>query len=397
MKILFDASSLNFPLTGIGYYSLNLLKAIVEAKTTHSIEPLFLNRSIPDTEAETFCRSFTKKLFYQEKFDTKYFRRLNRLFFPGQKLFHYADFFINLPFRKMKAKQYDIFHGQDLLFNKFSSGRITGTIHDLTTELFPQFHAEGNIIRNKIKLEYLNRKSRMVVCVSESTRNDLIRFYPEMRDRSKTIYQSCHPSFERITGINPGEKDFFMEKHSIPKDSKILLSVCTIEPRKNLNQVLNVFTNLKREKNHEDLRLVLVGYYGWNNAEFDEKFRTHPFKSDIFITGYLSIEEIILLYKSAEAFIYPSLYEGFGLPVLEAMKSGCPVISSNVSSIPEVAGNAALLCDPNDTSTLSSNALKVLTEKGLRDSLIKRGLERGKFFSWGKAAKEQLAVYENLF
>ncbi|MGC1247731.1 MAG: glycosyltransferase family 1 protein, partial [Spirulinaceae cyanobacterium] len=174
-----------------------------------------------------------------------------------------------------------------------------------------------------------------------------------------------------------------------------LLFVSTIEPRKNITTLIAAFNYLK-EKHKIDHNLLLVGRKGWRYQPIFQAIANSPWNKHIYHLDYLSDELVALLYKKADVFVYPSHYEGFGLPVLEAMTLGTPVVTSNTSSLPEVAGDAALLVNPNDPIELAESILKVISDRKLRDNLIQKGQKRAKLFSWERTAKETLKAYKSL-
>ena len=172
-----------------------------------------------------------------------------------------------------------------------------------------------------------------------------------------------------------------------------LLYVGTLQPRKNLVRAIEAFGLLKRDST---LKFVIAGKKGWLYDEIFEKVKELNLENEVIFTGYVPDEDLPELYKNAKAFIFVSLYEGFGLPVLEAMSYGIPVLTSNTSSLPEVAGDAALLVDPENTEEIAKGMERLLTDEKLRQQLISKGKEQIKKFSWEKAAKETLQVLEEV-
>jgi glycosyltransferase involved in cell wall biosynthesis len=174
-----------------------------------------------------------------------------------------------------------------------------------------------------------------------------------------------------------------------------LLFVSTIEPRKNINAIISAFNFLKQKYKVEH-QLVLIGKKGWNYEPIFTAIQNSPCKDEIHHLDYLSNELVALFYSKADVFLYPSHYEGFGLPVLEAMTLGTPVITSNTSSIPEVTGDAAILIDPNDYMQLAEAILQVISDSQLRQNLINKGKIRADLFSWERTAKETLKAYKSI-
>jgi glycosyltransferase involved in cell wall biosynthesis len=192
---------------------------------------------------------------------------------------------------------------------------------------------------------------------------------------------------------NKKEIEGIKRKYGISK--KYILFVGTIEPRKNLLRLLSAFEKLKNK--FKEYQLVIVGQIGWMTEKFFEKLKNLPenVKRDIILTGYIPREDMVFLYNGCELFIYPSLYEGFGIPVLEAMSCGVPVITSNVSSLPEVGGDACVYVNPYDEEDILYKMEKVLSSEELKNEMSKKGLERAKLFSWEKTAEKTLKVYKN--
>jgi len=217
----------------------------------------------------------------------------------------------------------------------------------------------------------------MFIATSQNTKKDLIDRFNISPEKIEVIYEGVSDRFK------PGKQ----------KKQNFVLAVSTLEPRKNFVRIIQSYINL-REKFSAAEDLIIVGKKGWH---FKEILNIPPeYESHIDFTGYVSENKLIELYQTAKIFVYPSLYEGFGLPVLEAMACGCPVITSNVSSLPEVAGDAAILVDPYNTDALTDAMHKVLTNENLRERLAVMGLERAKKFSWERCARETLNVFNTL-
>jgi glycosyltransferase involved in cell wall biosynthesis len=173
-----------------------------------------------------------------------------------------------------------------------------------------------------------------------------------------------------------------------------LLAVGTIEPRKNLKRVIQAFLVLKRHRKNLADRLLIVGTKGWGYDDTVELMQRHT--DSVQFLGYVSDHELQNLYRKAKGLIYPSIYEGFGLPVLEAMASGCPVVTSDRSSLPEIGGDAVLYVNPHDILQIAAAMEKLLTDDGLRRTLAERGLARASRFSWERCAQETVAVYQKI-
>ncbi len=275
--------------------------------------------------------------------------------------------------------------------------KLVTTIHDLI-HVVPEtdkWHYPHKCIKTRKKLRASVLKSDMLIAVSESTKNDIIKHFSIDSSKIRVIYEAVNTDIFRLPENSANEKEIVLKKYNIKK--KYVFFVGTLHPRKNIIRVLASFENIK--KRFGDYQLVIAGKKGWLYEEFFEKLGKLPqnIRNDVILTGYTPINDIPYLYNGAALSLYPSLYEGFGLPILESMACGCPVITSNISSMPEVAGGAAMLVDPYNVEELSSTVEKVLSDEQLRREMRDKGLERVKVFSWQKTAMQTLQVYKEVF
>ena len=284
----------------------------------------------------------------------------------------------------------DILHSPDFIppFHRRYSSVIT--IHDLAFLLYPHL-VTGESARYYGQVERAVKNTDHIIVVSQSTKRDAIRLLGAPEDKIAVIYEAANPIFRPIE--DPEKLNRIRAKYGLWRD--FILFVSTIEPRKNLSNLLRAFHLFLSGYDYE-LKLVVVGRRGWLFEEVFATLEELGLEEEAIFIGKASIEDLLLLYNAARALVYPSLYEGFGLPPLEAMACGTPVITSNVSSLPEVVGDAALMVDPQDISGLAKAIGQVLTDEALREDLMERGFQRAKMFSWEKAAKETLALYREL-
>ncbi|OHD64077.1 MAG: hypothetical protein A2176_08695 [Spirochaetes bacterium RBG_13_51_14] len=260
-------------------------------------------------------------------------------------------------------------------------------IHDLVWKLYPETTKVNSLINNQYITRNMNRAD-LLLSVSESTKYDIQN---KLNIHTKTI--TLHNAADRSTFFraDAGSIKRVKKKYGISK--KYILSVCTIEPRKNLATLLEAYALMKYHDRHQ---LVLVGMSGWKNASLFGLIEAHIAIQNIIITGYIPSEDLAPIYTGAEVFVFPTLYEGFGMPALEAMQCGCPVISSTASSIPEVVGDAGILVDPLDVAGLAESMETVLSNKKLRMSMIRKGLARARLFSWETSARRLLEIIQSL-
>lgn len=258
--------------------------------------------------------------------------------------------------------------------------RVT-VIHDLTPILFPKFHIKNSTIVHKLLLKKIIRNADLILVASQNTKNDIIK-YCKGNHNIKVI----------PLGINAPKET----EKSVPY-IPYFLYLGTIEPRKNIETLIDAFTELKADKLIPH-KLVLAGETGWKSKKVLQKIEkaTRDFPGQIIITGFVDEEEKAALYKNADIFIYPSIYEGFGLPPLEAMSYGIPVICSNGGSLKEIFQNKTLMFSPKDKEKLKSLILSLVNNRELKEKLSKNGFEYTKLFTWEQTAQKTLLALKDL-
>jgi glycosyltransferase involved in cell wall biosynthesis len=263
------------------------------------------------------------------------------------------------------------------------------TIHDLAFKYFPECFTRLELWKLNFLASLAIGKCDKLITISESSKRDILKFYPGItEDKIKVIYHGFDG------GVFAGEREFEKEKE-IKKELKIegryILYIGAIQPRKNISTLITAFEKLKKEKNNSDLRLLLAGEKAWLWEDVFKQIEKSPYKSDIIAPGRIKFEKIGHLMRGAEVFCFPSLYEGFGIPVLEAFSARVPVVCAENSSLPEVGGDAAQYFKGEDVFDLTEKLRQVLENKDLRKKLIEKGLVRAQKFSWEKCARETLA------
>lgn len=282
----------------------------------------------------------------------------------------------------------DLFHATDHLLPYFRRIKSVFTLHDLIFLFHPETHKSLNRWFLTLMMPRFLRAADAVIAVSECTKRDAIRFYRIPEEKITVIYEGVNPRFRPAS---PETIAAVRARYGLPE--RFILYVGTIEPRKNLTTLLEAFHHLLATY---DLRLVIVGKKGWLYERFFRRLRELGLENRVLFTGYVPDEDLPAIYSAADLFVFPSLYEGFGLPVLEAMACGTPVICSNTSSLPEVAGDAALLVDPTDARALTGAMEQVLTNERLWATLRAKGMERARGFTWEKAAYRTWEVYQQV-
>ncbi len=262
--------------------------------------------------------------------------------------------------------------------------RVT-TFHDLSFERFPEFFTWGRRVWHRfMHPAHQTRLSERIIAVSQSTKSDLVEYYHVDPARVDVVYNAS--SIERP---RPDQLAYFKEQYHLP--DRYILSLGTLEPRKNTASLIRAFNLLKERAGFDDLKLVIAGSRGWKDRDVFTELERSPHRKDIEYRGYISADRGAY-YALASVFAYPSFFEGFGIPILEAMACGAPVITSNNSSLPEVAGEAGIFIDPYSVSSLAGALERVLANESLRTEFKERSLRQAACFSWDKAAQETLAV-----
>lgn len=293
---------------------------------------------------------------------------------------------INLFFSRPKP---DVFFSPTHYAPRFSPVPSVISIMDLAFLRFQEMFNKADMYQLKNWTKYSVKKAARVLTISDSSRNDIIETYQVPEKKVQTIY----PGIKQTVSLEPRVYAMNELKAKYSINDNYILFVGTLQPRKNITRLIGAFSKIKEKDVHlKDLQLVIIGKKGWLYEEIlaaPDKYRIGD--KVRFLEG-INDDELIIFYKHALCYILPSLYEGFGLPVVEAMKYGCPVITSNVSSMPEAGGEAAIYVDPEDADDIAAKIIKVVTDKNLRKELSEKGKKQAAQFSWEKTAKETLKV-----
>jgi len=292
-------------------------------------------------------------------------------------------------FARVVRNETDIVHIPNQNFTRFTLFRRNPyivTVHDLV-RFYIRFDPETVRERIWLKLDVIGvKRATHIIAVSQHTKNDLIKYMKIPESRITVIYNGLDRSIY---------KPYDVKLRLL--DKPYILYVGSERPRKNLGRLFEAFAILKRD--FPDLKLLKVGpvgRYDTYRIDSERKLTRLRITRDVAFVDYVSEQDLVSYYSSAELLAYPSLYEGFGLPPLEAMACGCPVVASNASSIPEVVGEAGILVDPYNVQALAEAMKQVLTDSRLKQAMVKKGFEQSKKFSWEKAAEQTRQVYEKV-
>lgn len=366
-RLLVDSISLLSPLTGIGRYTYEISKYIKD-KNNVSVEYFYgyYSKNLVKPSSATEIKNL-KSIIVKNNLIKKIVRKL---LFASSRIF---------------APSYDLYWQPNFIPNDgINAKKIVTSVHDFSFILYRDFHP-------KERVEYIEKyfyknvvKSDMIITGSEYSKQEILQRLDFTEDQVTVIHHGIdHDLFKVYKNVNI---DF-----GLP--SKFILSVGSIEPRKNLIGLLKAYDSLNEDLKKE-YKLVLVGFKGWKNKEIMDILDNN--QENIHYLGFVSDEDLAKVYNLASLFVFPSFYEGFGLPPLEAMACGTPVVSSNLTSMPEVCIDAAVYCDPHDTKDIKSKIELVLNDVSLQSSMIQKGIERAKQFTWGKSADEHMKVFEKM-
>ena len=268
------------------------------------------------------------------------------------------------------------------------------TIYDLIPLLYPNYFDTPQDTFQRQRISPLEHDGYFL-CISAATKNDLCACFPRiLPERVFVTHLAASEVFFRCE--DPLTMMTVRRRYQIPDDVQYLLSVCTLEPRKNIAMTIRCFIRMVRQERLTDIALVLVGTHGWDYGDVMAEINlAQDLREKIILAGYVPDQDLAPLYSGATAFIYPSHYEGFGLPPLEAMQCGIPVITSNTSSLPEVVGDAGIMVDPNDNDALTQAMLEVCCNSSLRMKLSQKSLYQARQFSWDKTVDATVAAYRS--
>ncbi|MFQ5812563.1 MAG: glycosyltransferase family 4 protein [Anaerolineae bacterium] len=284
----------------------------------------------------------------------------------------------------------DVLHSPDFIPPFRRNCKSVITIHDLAFLLYPHFLTKESA-RYYGQIDEAVKRTDHIIADSESTKQDTIRLLGVPEHKITVIYLSASPIYRPVNDQAILEQT--KSKYHITSD--FILFVSTVEPRKNLPALLKAYRQLL-DSYKAEVKLVVVGRRGWLSEEVLALVDELKLTNDVLFLGRVPVEDLLHLYNAAQLLVQPSFYEGFGLPPLEAMACGTPVVVSNVSSLPEVVGDAGLLVDPEDVSELTVAIWRVLTDQALRAELIAKGLKRAQCFSWEKTALQTLELYRRV-
>jgi glycosyltransferase involved in cell wall biosynthesis len=409
MRIGYDITSLYIARAGILYYNVNLLRQLVAVSSTEEIvlvdyapvrQDLPLIIDISDLPSE---RVYWKVIEGPRIRKAIRWQRMN--FTGGRFIAQQVDALLEGPWQwwieyKTRLSQQDVlsnldvFHVSDVTQLAPKKSRLVATIYDLSPVIFPQFHTSENRNLFARKLEHVRQHADTLIAISENTKRDIVHYLGFPEDRIHVAYGGVDESFAPFP--NPRQLQVVLDKYGI-REPGYILHVGTLEPRKNLVRLIEAYASVRLRCGDSTPPLVLVGHNGWDSDGIFAAVQRCNIAEHTQIIGFVADTDLPTLYNGACIFAYPSLYEGFGIPVLEAMACGVPVLTSNVSSLPEIVGDAGVLVEAGDTQSIANGLQLLLEETEFRQDLGERGLQRAKQFSWRATALATLNAYRTAY
>ncbi len=364
MRVAFDGTTLRPGRTGVGYYTEHLLHHLAaegpEDIIVVSNRPVETTRPLP-----SHVQVVTSGL------------RLPRIIWMQSQA----------P-RLLERLQPDVAHFTNGIVPVASPVPVVVTIHDMSLTLYPGYHPPRRVLLNRPLVNLAARRADAIITVSESSKRDIIGSYGLAPERVHVVHEAAAPAFRPIHDL--GELTRVRRQYGLP--DRFILYVGTIEPRKNLPKLIEAFARRRRggDLTHQ---LVCAGPYGWLSREVEALIDRLQVSDAVLFTGYVPFQDLAGLYNLAEMFVFPSIYEGFGLPVIEAMACGTPVITGHVAALDEVAAGAVEHAGSLEVEAIGDALVRLARDRDRRHDLSRAGLQRALAFSWARAARETCAVY----
>ncbi|MBF0590462.1 MAG: glycosyltransferase family 4 protein [Nitrospirae bacterium] len=382
MNILIDGFPLMFVKTGIGFYIHNIIKELVRLAPENAY---YLYDTLAKERLHTIVR-VDRRLSALERFS-----RISSVQFPYMTAARVALFLSSLTTggNRLSLNNTDVFWGTNCRGIYKKHMRTVVTIHDMAHEYFPEAVHPDVLSYIKRYMAEAASNAHTLIAVSENTRMDIMKFLKVDPSRIKVVHEGVSDEFRIIQ--DPDLLNTIKDRYNLPDN--FIFALGTIQPRKNIPRLLEAFALLCDNPSFKHW-LVISGAYGWKNKTVYSSIANLRITNRVRFTGYVAQGDLPGIYNLADVFVYPSLYEGFGLPVLEAMACGVPVVTSKVSSIPEVAGNCALMVDPTKVDDIAMAIEAILSDNELRQSLSTQAPQQARKFTWQRCATETLLTLQ---
>lgn len=370
MRFGLDGTPLANQRTGVGHYTFELARALAAVAPAHEFEVV------------------SPSSFFASQ-DTGNYRLPNLRFTDaGVNGWKRRGWWSVLLPRYCNQASFNLFHGTNFELPYWTRCPTVVTIHDLSLLLYPETHEKRRVRRARVKLPFMARKATAIITPSEAVKSEVCLHLNVRADKVFVVPDAARRCFYRVSG---SESRPICERLGIK--AEFILFVGTIEPRKNILSLVRAFEEVNRSSS-SDLQLVIAGKEGWLSGGLMAYLRDSQIKDHVLFTGHVSDDALRALYSACRVFVYPSLYEGFGLPLLEAMACGAPVVAGNVPGIVETVGDAARLVSPRDSLELAKAIKGLLKDTDERENRRAAGIQHAKKFSWERTASATLEIYE---
>jgi len=380
MKITFDAVPIcSDKITGIGWCEVGQTQTLAQLHPENEYEYSVFTSG--DTEREKRVRQFAGK-------DIK----LNITSFSGY-LYRLMTTFLPIPYSFFFGRKSDITHFFNYIIPPFVHGKKVVTVHDMVYKAFPETVRGRTRFMLASGLKRSLRRADLIVTDSEFSRSEIIKYFPKYENKIRVV--PCGVDLERFHPCETPER-IPEVKSSLEIEGDYFLYLGTIEPRKNLERLISAYAAFAKKVGEKAPKLVLAGGKGWLNDGIYSRVEKLGMTKNIIFTKYVPSEDMNPLMCGALAFVFPSIYEGFGMPPLEAMACGVPVLTSGEASLPEVTGDCAVICDAYSVKSIAQGLYRLYSDEKLRKELSVKGLERAKDFTWERSAEMLLEVYREL-
>lgn len=362
--------------SGIGVYTYELTKRL---------------QNFNDIELEGNIFNFLNKTDIRNDIEGLNFRK-NICSFLSYRFYKIIWRYLPIKYNFLFRKKVEIYQFFNFIIPPNVPGKTITAIHDLTYILCPDSMKTKRRKRLENDMKKTVNRADYIITVSECSKRDIIKYLKVDENKIQVIYNGVDEVYKKI--LNHEMIDATKKKYNI--DGKYLLYLGTLEPRKNIETIIKAY-NLFNKCNNENIKLVLAGKKGWLYDDIFKLIKEFRIEDKVIFTDYVDDDDKPALYQGAEIFLFPSLYEGFGIPVVEAMASRTPVITSNSSSLPEVAGDAAIITDPMDYEEISRSIERILDDSKLRENMINEGIKQADKFNWDESAEKLKKLYYDLY
>lgn len=380
MRIGIDISVLNMQKTGVGTYSHSLFKHLIKNDQENKYKIFFFSMSkkgLPRYILKDFDYPHVELIQYN----------------LGRGILNRAWWYIPKSLGAHFYKDIDIFHFSDTISMYPNSVPTIATIYDMTPAIYPQFHTDANIHFHSLRNETIKKHAHHFVTISESSKQDIHKLLHIPQKDISVVYGAADKTFKKNIQLKEVQKT--LKKYKL-NYQKYFLYIGTVEPRKNLATALISFSLIQKDL-AQNYKFVITGAKGWDWENIKILIKKLNLTKKVKVTGYVPDIEIPRLIKGCTAFVYPSFYEGFGLPILEAMQCAVPVVTTKTSSIPEITGSAIPLFDPKDYVSIAQYMEKLAKNTTQRNMYSEKCLQRSQLFSWDNSAQKLLDVYTHTF